>query len=107
MVWCEIHCAGRFWGVYGSFPAESHEEIKRRLTWTRGPLSLYDPPSHTQQSTAGSCCEYMGHNRSVITYALLSPPPASRPVPVPPPVPRVDMYSIGVDPSKRAAPGFA
>eukprot|EP00966_Prymnesium_polylepis_P302428 6987127-Prymnesium_polylepis.1 len=46
----------------------------------------------------------MGHNRSVITYALLSPPPGRFPWP---PVPRVDRYSTGVDPSKRSAPCFA
>eukprot|EP00966_Prymnesium_polylepis_P019420 447731-Prymnesium_polylepis.1 len=49
----------------------------------------------------GWCCEYMVHNRSVITYALLAPPPGRPPGA---PVPRVDRYSIGVDPSKRSAP---
>eukprot|EP00966_Prymnesium_polylepis_P327495 7383366-Prymnesium_polylepis.1 len=39
-----------------------------------------------------------------ITYALLSPPPGRSPWP---PVPRIDRYSIGVDPTKRSAPGFA
>eukprot|EP00966_Prymnesium_polylepis_P248358 5742205-Prymnesium_polylepis.1 len=46
----------------------------------------------------------MGHNRSVITYALLSPPPGRSPWS---PVPRVGRYSIVVDPSKRSATGFA
>ena len=46
----------------------------------------------------------MVQNRSVITYALLSPPPGRSPCP---PVPRVDSYGIGVDPIKRSAPGFA
>eukprot|EP00966_Prymnesium_polylepis_P090045 2085535-Prymnesium_polylepis.1 len=39
-----------------------------------------------------------------LTYALLSPPPGRSPWP---PVPRVGRYGIGVDPSKRPAPGFA
>eukprot|EP00966_Prymnesium_polylepis_P245174 5671338-Prymnesium_polylepis.1 len=55
---------------------------------------------------AGSIRELPGQARAaIITYALLSPPPA-RPVPVPP-VPRVNRHGIGVDPSKRSAPGFA
>eukprot|EP00966_Prymnesium_polylepis_P166987 3860165-Prymnesium_polylepis.1 len=38
---------------------------------------------------------------SLITYALLSPPPGRSPWA---PVHRVDRYGIGVDPSKRSAP---
>jgi hypothetical protein len=66
------------------------------------PVHCTNPRSHT--STQASCCEYMVHNRSVITYALLSPPPGRSPWS---PVPRIDSYGIGVDPSKRSAPGFA
>eukprot|EP00966_Prymnesium_polylepis_P244290 5649659-Prymnesium_polylepis.1 len=42
--------------------------------------------------------------KRIIKYALLSPPPGRSPWS---PVPRVDNYGIGVDPSKRSAPGFA
>eukprot|EP00966_Prymnesium_polylepis_P037500 870483-Prymnesium_polylepis.3 len=38
------------------------------------------------------------------TQALPSPPPGRAPSA---PVPRVDKYGIGADPSKRSAPGFA
>eukprot|EP00966_Prymnesium_polylepis_P208278 4824686-Prymnesium_polylepis.1 len=54
----------------------------------RRPANLTVPQRHPAECrdarknwrARGSCCEYMVHNtRSVITYALLSPPPGRSP----------------------------
>eukprot|EP00966_Prymnesium_polylepis_P222239 5142034-Prymnesium_polylepis.1 len=64
--------------------------------WASGPATH----GHAHPPRA-RCVSQVGHNSTLIAYALPSPPPGRSPWA---PVPRFDVYGIGVDPSKRSAP---